>query len=109
MLFLKKKLGARIQEIRKSKKLTQENLAEMIDMDKPNLSNIECGKKFMTAETLEKIIVALDVQPNELFTFEHMESDDILKQEIIENINILQKKDLQFIHKIINSLLEYKK
>ena len=30
MLFLKKKLGARIQEIRKSKKLTQENLAEML-------------------------------------------------------------------------------
>ena len=37
MKSLKQKLGARIQEIRKSKNLTQEVLAEKIDMDKPNL------------------------------------------------------------------------
>mgnify|MGYP004577910719 FL=1 len=41
MKSLKQKLGARIQEIRKSKNLTQEVLAEKIDMDKPNLSNID--------------------------------------------------------------------
>ena len=51
---LKKKLGARIQYLRKQQKLTQENLAEKVGMDTPNLSNIECGKRFMTAETLEK-------------------------------------------------------
>ena len=44
MESLKQKLGARIQEIRKSKNLTQEVLAEKIDMDKPNLSNIESPK-----------------------------------------------------------------
>ena len=38
---LKEKLGARIKEIRKSKKITQEKLAEMIDIDIPNISNIE--------------------------------------------------------------------
>lgn len=109
MLFLKKKLGARIQEIRKSKKLTQENLAEMIDMDKPNLSNIECGKKFMTAETLEKIILALNVEPTELFDFNHIKQDDELREEIAESIKSLNTKDLQFISKTIKSLLEYKK
>ena len=49
MTTLKKKLGARIQYLRKQQKLTQETLAENIGMDTPNLSNIECGKRFMTA------------------------------------------------------------
>lgn len=62
MKSLKQKLGARIQEIRKSKNLTQEVLAEKIDMDKPNLSNIECGKRFMTAETLEKLATSKSVK-----------------------------------------------
>ena len=38
-------------------------------MDKPNLSNIERGKRFMTAETLEKIATALNTTERELFDF----------------------------------------
>ena len=41
MSTLKENLGKRIQEIRKSKNLTQEKLAEIIGIDTPNLSNIE--------------------------------------------------------------------
>ena len=55
MPTLKEKLGARIKELRNSLGFSQEKLAELIDMDKPNLSNIERGKRFMTAETLEKL------------------------------------------------------
>ncbi|MBR1680579.1 helix-turn-helix transcriptional regulator, partial [bacterium] len=83
MTDLKKKLGARIQEIRKSKKITQEKLAELIDIETPNLSNIERGKKFMTADTLEKIINTLGVKEKELFDFEHIMPRDELKQKII--------------------------
>ncbi|MDO5436753.1 MAG: helix-turn-helix transcriptional regulator [bacterium] len=83
MSSLKEKLGARIQEIRKSKKLTQEKLAEKIGLDTPNLSNIERGKRFVTAETLENIIKALEVTEKELFDFNHMQT----REEIINEIN----------------------
>ena len=73
---LQKKLGARIQEIRKSKKLTQEKLAEIIGLDVPNISNIERGKRFVSSSTLEKIINALDVEAKELFDFDHIKSKD---------------------------------
>ena len=78
MKTLKQKLGARIQEIRKSKHYTQETLAEKIDMDKPNLSNIECSKRFKTAETLEKLAKALDVEEKELFDFGHIKKREEL-------------------------------
>ena len=62
---LKKKLGSRIQKLRKAQKVTQERLSEKIGLDTPNLSNIECGRRFMTAETLQKIADALNVDVQE--------------------------------------------
>lgn len=102
MTLLKEKLGKRIQEIRKSKKLTQEKLAEIIGLDTPNLSNIERGKRFVTSETLEKIINALGVKEKELFDFEHIKT----REELIESINKVlsnsETKDIEFYYRMIN-------
>lgn len=101
---LKKKLGARIQEIRKAKNFTQEVLAEKIDMDKPNLSNIECGKRFMTAETLEKLATALEVEEKDLFDFEHLKDRKELLKTIDYVVNNASDSELQYIYKVISAL-----
>ena len=51
---MKELLGKRIKELRTQKQLTQEQLAEMVDMGERNLSKIECGINFVSADTLEK-------------------------------------------------------
>ena len=51
---IKKRLGRRIQEIRKSTKFTQEKLAERIEIGTSNISYIETGKFYHTPETLGK-------------------------------------------------------
>ena len=104
MKSLKQKLGARIQEIRKSKNLTQEVLAEKIDMDKPNLSNIECGKRFMTAETLEKLANALEVEEKELFDFGHIQNRKELITLLNNSINNASDSELMYLYKIISAL-----
>ncbi len=104
MKSLKQKLGARIQEIRKSKNLTQEVLAEKIDMDKPNLSNIECGKRFMTAETLEKIANALEVEEKELFDFGHIQNRKELITLLNDTINNASDSELMYLYKVISAL-----
>lgn len=48
---LKKLLGERIKRLRKNRNLTQEQLAEMIEIAPRNLSRIEVGESFVTAET----------------------------------------------------------
>lgn len=102
MPTLKEKLGKRIQEIRKSKKLTQEKLAEMIGIDTPNLSNIERGKRFVSSDTLEKIIKSLNVKEKDLFDFEHIKS----KNELINSINNILKesdiKEIEYFYRMIN-------
>lgn len=98
---IKTKLGARIQELRKSKKLTQEKLAEIVGLDIPNISNIERGKKFVSSTTLEKIIKALDVTPNELFDFNHINSKEELLLSINDFLKSASKKDLIFFYRMI--------
>ncbi len=43
---LKIKLGKRIKDLRKAKNITQEKLAEMINMDITSLSKIETGRNY---------------------------------------------------------------
>ena len=106
MATIKEKLGARIQEIRKSKHLTQEKLAEMINVDIPNLSNIERGKRFVSSETLERIINALDVDEKDLFDFNHIKLRDKIMKEINDILNDFSDKELKYFYKIITAYKE---
>ena len=101
MSSLKKKLGVRIQQIRKSKNMTQEKLAEAIGLNVPNLSNIERGKKFVSAETLEKIIKALNINESELFDFDHIKSRDELLNLIINILKNSTDKDIKYFYRMI--------
>lgn len=83
---IKKLLGRRIKEIRTKRKLTQEKLAEMIGVGERNLSKIECGNNFITAETLSKILKALNVEASELFDFSHNNDISTLKGELLKAI-----------------------
>lgn len=69
-------LGARIKEIRKARGLTQEKLAEMIDVEQKHVSRIESGKNFPTIDRLEKMSAALNVPLMGFFDFLHLEEDD---------------------------------
>lgn len=101
---LKEKFGARLKEIRRSKNLTQENLAEMTGMDIPNLSNIERGKKFVSSETLSKLALALEVSESTLFDFGHKKSREELIEEIQKLIQSSDLSNLEFIYKTLINL-----
>ncbi len=102
MSTLKEKLGKRIQEIRKSKNLTQEKLAEMVGIDTPNLSNIERGKRFVSSETLEKIIKSLNVREKDLFDFEHIKSKNDLISSINKILNEADIKEIEYYYRMMS-------
>lgn len=88
-MCIKKLLGKRLQEIRKSKKLTQEQVAELIDIETVSLSNIENGKYFPSTENLDKLLSVLGIKPHEIFNYEHNKNTDILIKEMTSSM----KKD----------------
>lgn len=102
-LDIKKLLGQRIKELRNKKRFTQETLAEMANITQRNLSKIECGKIFVTADTLAKIITALEVEAEDLFTFKPEKDIKTLKEEMIEAINA-EKVDIQALYQLYKTL-----
>lgn len=87
---IKKEFGEKIKKIRKKRNLTQEQLAEIIEISPRNLSGIEIGQNFIKSETLEKILNALDVSLEELFSSEYFEENNVLLNEIQKNIKKIQ-------------------
>ena len=63
MTNFKHGLGSNLKLIRKSKEITQEDLAGIIGIHSRQLSKIETGEHFPSCKTLEKICIALDVTP----------------------------------------------
>ncbi|MDT2698499.1 helix-turn-helix transcriptional regulator [Enterococcus gallinarum] len=59
--------GKNVTKLRKSKNLSQEQLAEKVGLKKQSISNIERGNRYPTFETLEKIASVLEASPIELF------------------------------------------
>jgi len=102
-LEFKKFFGKRIKELRLKNGLTQEQLAEMIEVGERNLSKIECGNVFVKAKTIAKLIEALKIEPQELFEFSQYQKKDILKQILIDEINN-DSIDVEMLYKIYRSI-----
>jgi transcriptional regulator with XRE-family HTH domain len=65
-----KKLGERIVQLRKEKKMSQQDLAYAIGWDKPNLRKIEKGKVNLTVKSLLLISEGLGISIQDLTLFE---------------------------------------
>lgn len=104
----KKAFGEKVKRLRKMRNLTQEQLAEKIDISPRNLCRIEVGDCFVKAETLERLLTALDITTEELFANNHIKTNS----ELIEQINFYidsaknDNKMLEKIYKILRDLIE---
>lgn len=63
------KFGKRVIELRKTKGITQEELAYRCDIQRSYMGVIERGEKSVTLNTIEKIAAGLDVSIIELMSF----------------------------------------
>ena len=76
-------------------------LAEIINIDQRNLSNIECGNTFPT-KSLLKISKVLNVSLPELFDFDYIPKNiDEMKNFIVKNIENMNDKDIITIYRMV--------
>lgn len=104
--MIKEKLGKRIFELRKRLNISQEELAEKLDISQKSLSKIETRRNFLTSETLEKLTLALNVEITELFDFNHTDKKENLLDEIYKYIDNIKnnEKDIITLYKIVQAL-----
>ena len=92
MTNVKKLLGSNIKTYRRDLGMPQSKLAEMADMATNYLGLIEGGKKFPSAEMIERIALALGKDTPDLFTTMPVQQD--WKERILLKINALIELEL---------------
>jgi len=65
--MIQKKLGKRIQNLRKETGLSQEKFALQINMDRTYFASVEAGKRNIAIINIQKIANGLKISLSELF------------------------------------------
>ena len=69
--------SSNLRRLRKSANLTQADLAERADLTPNFINDIENGRKWVSAESLGKLVVALETEPQQFFaTSQNWESPE---------------------------------
>ena len=101
-------LGNRIREIRESKNIKQNKLAEMLNIEPTNLSKLEKGVHLAKEETINKLAEALGCNLQDLFNFEHFKNRDDLIQSIDRILHNAKTEELQYFYKMLTAYKELK-
>ena len=64
-----RKFGLNVVYYRKAKRLTQLQLAELVDIDRSHISAIELGNVGVSMDVIFKLSDVLGITPKELFDF----------------------------------------
>lgn len=67
--IIQRKFGKRIQQLRKERGLTQEDLADLVEVDRSYMGFVERGERNPTLDKIIKIAKALKITLSELFDF----------------------------------------
>ena len=100
----KEQLGLKIRSLRKSKKITQEKLPEIIGISPRQMVKIEMGHTFPTIEVLKKIAAVLGVSVRNLFDNEYYDDCEVVKEKLYSKINSLNEKNIRFLYIVASNL-----
>lgn len=70
-----KSFGRRIKALRNHKNLSQEQLAQIAELDRTYISGIERGVRNVSLLTIEKLALSLQIEPAELLKFDEADND----------------------------------
>lgn len=104
-------IGSKIRSARKSRGLTQENLAEKSGLQYTYIGGIERGERNISLHTLEKIIKGLDVTLIELFneqipSHKH-ESKDMILASIHDLLINMDEEELVAMRKMLYEIINF--
>lgn len=98
------KIGKKIKEMRISKHLTQEYIANATDVNTSHISNIENNRVKVSLSTLVQICNALDTTVDYILSDEYKDPDSAIEQAILHEIHGCSLETKKQILKVIMAL-----
>ena len=107
-LGIKEEFGEKVKRMRQNRGLTQEQLAEAIDISQRALSAIERGENFVTSETIDKLLKTLNTTTEDLFALNHLKTPEELFDDINNNLSkiINNPQKLEIVYNVTKALLK---
>lgn len=62
-------VGKRVKELRNKLGISQEELADIAELDRTYITSVECGKRNISIVNIEKLAKALKVSLSDFFSF----------------------------------------
>lgn len=97
-------IGQRIRKIRKAKKLSQEQLAEMTGISVTHMSHIETGNTKLSIEVFYNIVNGLECTADEILFDINENSLSTIEKSIADTLEECTAKELFIIHDTIKML-----
>jgi len=101
-----KMIGARIKQARKTQGMTQEALAERLDVTVGYVSQFERGITKISLDLLGSISAVLDCDVAELVSETATRSERYMENEFLDEIRLLDTKKKKFLLRMIKALNE---
>lgn len=98
------RIGKKIKEIRISKHLTQEYVANATDVNTSHISNIENNRVKVSLSTLVQICNALDTTVDYILAGEYNRPSTVIEHEILKEVQKCNLETQEQILKIIKAL-----
>jgi len=111
MANIREILAQNLKENRRKLGLTQPELAEKTGLSLHHIAMIEISRRFPSPDVIDKLAMALEIQPNELFVVAVPAERAIeqMQKTILENLNQGIEKALDKLDKAIEKRCEGKK
>lgn len=103
------KIGTRIQSFRTARKLTQAELAELIDTNQKHLSRIESGYHRSSLDTIVAIARALNISVDSLIADYDDSTDESNLKLILDDIRGMSANQLNILRDNIQTIKKYGK
>lgn len=98
------RIGRKLKELRISKNLTQEYIANMADVNVSLISNIENNRVKISLSTLVHVCNALDTTVDYILFDEYEHPTSVLETEILHEVHLCTPETQEQILKIIKAL-----
>lgn len=98
-------LGKRIANLRKKRRLTQEQMAEKTELSTNYISHIENSHSIPSLETLMKLCEVLNVTPDELLLGTRQDMENYLLSDIQQKILRCSPRQRRLVDRFIDLLL----
>ena len=96
-------IGQRIRKYRKAKGLSQEQLAEIVDISTTHMRHIETGNTKLSLQVFVDLAEALQVNVDSLLTDVNMTNKQQTYQEIMDSLDECTPAQAQALKEIISS------